>query len=94
MPPAVKSAPGIGKANIGEILEPTLVVTEEEEEEFVAVRPKPDAAACLEQLKSSTKSILDQHRSAVCFVFGSVGDPDPDLDPLVRGTVPDPSLFS
>jgi hypothetical protein len=94
MPPAVKSAPGVGKANAGEILEPKLVVTEEEEEEFVAVRPKPDAAACLEQLKSSTKSILDQHRSAVCFVSGSVGNPDPDLDPSVRGTDPDPSLFS
>jgi hypothetical protein len=90
MPPAVKSAPGVGKANVGEILEPKLVVTEEEEEEFVAVRPKPDAAACLELLKFSTKSILDQHRSAVCFVFGSVGD----LDPLVRGTDPDPSLCS
>jgi hypothetical protein len=95
MLPAVKSALGVGKANIGEILEPKLVVTEEEEEECVAVRPKPDAAACLEQLKSSTKSILDQHRSGISFVFGSVGDPDPDLDlPLVRGTDPDPSLFS
>jgi hypothetical protein len=73
MPPAVKSAPGVGKANIGEILEPKLVVTEEEEEEFVALRPKPDAAACLEQLKSSTKSILDQHRSAVCFVSQRYG---------------------
>ncbi len=83
MPPAVKSAPGVGMANVGEILEPKLVVTEEEEEEFVAVRPKPDAAACLEQLKSSTKSILDQHRSAIC---RSVGDPDADSqDPYVFG---------
>jgi hypothetical protein len=37
-------------------------VVEEADDDVAAARPKLDAATCLEQLKFSTKSILDQHR--------------------------------
>ena len=58
----LKMAPGGGKVSSDLAAVPAAAEDEGKEEEVAVGRLKPDAVACLEQLKSSTKSILDQHR--------------------------------
>ena len=54
---------GISRLEVSEDVGGRDVQEDEDEEEMMDVfRPKPSAAECLEQLKFSTKSILDQHR--------------------------------